>query len=158
MKKILLITLFLLGTYVTQAQSKSNELDIVYYYKDVNNTAIKDVIAKSLNEGKVPILYFYADWCAPCKKFSKAMKNKELKSAMKNATFIKINVDNDVADNGQAITSKYGIRLIPTFIKVDKDANVIARITSDKWDKDVPKEIAPVINDLINSDTYNSDK
>lgn len=157
MKTILKVcfAFFLLINVNSYAQSKA---DVIYYYEEGDEKKLSEVIKTSLEKSKQPVLYFYADWCPPCKKFAKSMKNKIVKEALANGTLIKINVDNDVAEGGQEIAIKYGINVIPTFIKVNAEGEVIAQITSDEWGKDVPKNIASVIDTFINKDTYHMNK
>ena len=52
------------------------------------------------------IYYFSADWCGPCKQLGPTMEKSGL-------PFQKINVDSDTK-----ISTKYGIRSVPTLIKV----------------------------------------
>ena len=55
------------------------------------------------------ILYFSADWCAPCKQLAPTMES--LKGQI---NYRKINVDQD-----QELSAKYGVRNIPTLILLE---------------------------------------
>ena len=65
---------------------------------------------KIINDNKPVLVDFYADWCQPCKMVAPILQNvkKELGDKVK---IIKINVDNN-----PAISTKYGIRSIPTLM------------------------------------------
>tara|TARA_B100000768_G_scaffold165765_1_gene168577 strand:- start:689 stop:931 length:243 start_codon:yes stop_codon:yes gene_type:complete len=66
------------------------------------------------------IYYFSADWCGPCKALGPTMEKSGL-------PYQKVNVDSD-----QDLSTKYGIRSIPTLVKVDNNGNEISRITGNK--------------------------
>lgn len=57
------------------------------------------------------ILKFSASWCQPCKMLSKTLEDVDLKGCELQEL--------DVEEN-QELTSKYGIRNIPTMIMVDE--------------------------------------
>ena len=63
------------------------------------------------------IYYFSAPWCGPCKMLGPVMDKSGL-------PFQKINVDND-----STLSAKYGIRNVPTLVKVDANGNEISRIS-----------------------------
>ena len=63
-----------------------------------------------INSEKPVLIDFYADWCGPCKTFSPIVE--QLKDDMgDDVRVIKINVDKN-----QALSSKLGIRSIPTIM------------------------------------------
>jgi len=62
------------------------------------------------------IYYFSAPWCGPCKMLGPVMEKSGL-------PFEKINVDND-----SSLSAKYGIRNVPTLVKVDASGNEISRL------------------------------
>ncbi|MDC0540032.1 thioredoxin family protein [bacterium] len=62
------------------------------------------------------IYYFSAPWCGPCKMLGPVMDKSGL-------PFQKINVDND-----STLSAKYGIRNVPTLVKVDANGNEISRL------------------------------
>jgi thioredoxin 1 len=66
------------------------------------------------------IYYFSADWCGPCKQLGPTMEKSGL-------PFQKINVDSDTA-----LSSQFGIRNIPTLVKVDERGEEVGRITGNK--------------------------
>ena len=66
------------------------------------------------------IYYFSADWCGPCKQLGPIMEKSGL-------PYTKINIDTDTE-----LSTKYGIRNIPTLLKVDTQGNEISRIVGAK--------------------------
>ena len=66
------------------------------------------------------IYYFSALWCNPCKQLAPTMEKSGL-------PYQKVDVDNDTE-----LSAKYGIRNIPTLVKVDANGNEISRMTGNK--------------------------
>jgi len=64
------------------------------------------------------ILKFSASWCGPCKSLSMILENAELK----------VDVESVDIDEDTVLSSKYGIRSVPTMIYVRDDVE-IGRIT-----------------------------
>ena len=62
------------------------------------------------------IYYFSAPWCGPCKQLAPTMERSGL-------PFQKVNVDED-----QNLSTKYGIRNVPTLVKVDASGNEVGRL------------------------------
>jgi len=151
-KAYLLITLIftIVNSFTLSAQKES--VDIIKFYGDAKNHSLPELIADTYSKNKVPIIYFYADWCGPCHSFKKNLKHKLLIEALKNATLIKVNIDIDT----QGLVSKYLIRAVPTFVKVDENGVVKAKITSSKWGKSTAKNTAPVMKELIDTDTFDN--
>lgn len=156
MKKISISSLsfFLILSVITISLGfstfKADDVAQIEYYAEGQDKSLATILKDVKADNKVPILYFFADWCGPCRRYKKSLSNKRLKESLSNAVLIKIDVDVD--DDG--IATNYEIREIPTFIKVKEDGTTLARITSNKWDEDTPKKIAPVMDKLVNKGTY----
>ena len=71
------------------------------------------------------VLKFYATWCGPCKGMSMMMES------MENLPEIE-NID---IDQNTELTAKYGIRSVPTLIKLDDDGNEIGRYAGGATDR-----------------------
>lgn len=76
---------------------------------------------------------FYASWCGPCKQQTKEFEENPVDIELE-----AINIDED--DKG--LTTKYGIRSIPTTILIDENSSVIQ-----KW---VGFTKSSTINDFTN--------
>ena len=153
MKKVLaLLCLIICIVFFSFDDVKSSDVETIDFYNSNQKKSLDQLIKDTYGKSKIPIIYFYADWCGSCLSFKKSLSNKQVKKSLEKAVLIKINVDKDL--DGEGITAKHSIKLIPTFIKIDKDGKVIARITSDKWNRDVPKNIAPVMDNLVNKTAY----
>lgn len=62
------------------------------------------------------IYYFSSSWCQPCKMLGPTMSRSGL-------PYQKVDVDNDTE-----LSTKYGIRNVPTLVKVDSNGNEISRL------------------------------
>ena len=62
------------------------------------------------------LLYFSAPWCGPCKVFGPTMD----RLAAEGINIQKVNIDTE-----NELTAKYGIRSVPSVIKVDSNGNSV---------------------------------
>ena len=69
------------------------------------------------------LLYFSAAWCGPCKVLGP--KIQQLQSEVLNIQ--KVDVDQD-----QALSAQYGVRNIPTIIKIDASGNASERLVGNQ--------------------------
>ncbi len=69
------------------------------------------------------ILYFSAVWCGPCKALAPTMDQ----LASQGMPVQKIDVDND-----QSMSAQYGVRNVPTLIKIDASGNAGARLVGNQ--------------------------
>jgi thioredoxin 1 len=65
------------------------------------------------------IIKFQADWCGPCKALTKVLEQIDTK------TLIEV-VD---IDEKPEVAVEYGIRSVPTLVKLDENNNVIERLS-----------------------------
>ena len=86
--------------------------------KEIN---LSDFQAEVINNDKVTIVDFFADWCGPCRKLSPIMDEIEQELSEK-VKFTKINTDNNVE-----LAQQYQISGIPTLL-VFKDGELIERM------------------------------
>tara|TARA_R110000851_G_scaffold141639_1_gene279608 strand:- start:578 stop:829 length:252 start_codon:yes stop_codon:yes gene_type:complete len=74
------------------------------------------------------LIYISATWCGPCRQFSPIMD----KVAATGIPVQKMDSDKD-----QQSISKYGVRNVPTIVKVDSNNNEISRLVGVKAEKEV---------------------
>ena len=73
------------------------------------------------------IIYFTAPWCGPCKALAPRMEKLSL-----DIPIHKVNIDNDMEKS-----THYGVRSVPTLIKVDQQNNEISRLVGNKSKEDI---------------------
>ena len=74
------------------------------------------------------LIYISAEWCGPCKMFGPVMD----KVAASGIPVIKLDADRD-----KNMVMKYGVRNIPTVIKVDANENALGRLVGEKTKQEV---------------------
>ncbi|MBU1200962.1 MAG: thioredoxin [Nanoarchaeota archaeon] len=74
---------------------------------------------KETKKGKV-VVDFWAEWCGPCKMLGPIFES--LSAEMKGVKFAKVNVDEN-----EELSTKYGIRGIPTMI-LFKDGKEVSKL------------------------------
>lgn len=74
------------------------------------------------------LLYFSAGWCTPCRFYGPTMD----KVAQSGIPVQKVDVD----EQGD-LTAKYGIRNVPTVIKVDEQGNSLGKLVGVKSEQQV---------------------
>ena len=122
---------------------------VVEYQQADDQQAFKQFLPRAVAAGRVPVAHFYADWCGPCRRFKAALAEPLVDAALQRATLLEINVD-----SCQALAAYYGVKAVPTFIKLDAQGRPLARITSDQWGEDTPAAIAPVMAELVQGRSY----
>ncbi|QJC34534.1 thioredoxin [Enterobacteriaceae endosymbiont of Donacia crassipes] len=75
---------------------------------------------QEINKTNLVLVDFWAEWCNPCKIFSKVLE--EVSLEYKNIIFTKLNIE-----NYKVITEKYNIRSVPTIL-LFKNGNIIDKI------------------------------
>lgn len=115
-----------------------------------DTSALTAWLPENLDPEEVPILVFHADWCLPCKVFELSLDLDATQEAMENALILSVNIDNDP----DGLTSEFEVRYLPTFIKLNRSGQPIARITSTEWGPDDPENVAAVMDKLVNTDYY----
>jgi thioredoxin-like negative regulator of GroEL len=74
------------------------------------------------------LIYISATWCGPCRLFSPVMN----KVSASGIPVVKMDADKD-----QQSIAKYGVRSVPTVIKVDSNGNEISRLIGAKSESEV---------------------
>ncbi|QJC36124.1 thioredoxin [Enterobacteriaceae endosymbiont of Donacia cincticornis] len=75
---------------------------------------------QEINKNNLVLVDFWAEWCNPCKIFSKVLE--EVSLEYKNIVFAKLNIE-----NYKTITEKYNIRSVPTILLFN-NGNIIDKI------------------------------
>ncbi len=120
----------------TTSKGKKN-FSVDYYAGNYN---LKELVQKETTAGKTPILFFTASWCKPCMEFKKTLKDQEVADAFSNAKLII--VDADIDKNKDKLTYLYAIGAIPTFIKLDANAEPVNTMVGGDWTEPTPSQIA----------------
>ena len=74
------------------------------------------------------LVYISSTWCGPCKTFSPIMS----KIASSGIPVEKVD-----ADSNSDVLTKYGVRSIPTVIKVDNNGNMLDKFVGVKSEQEV---------------------
>ncbi|MGB0869212.1 MAG: thioredoxin family protein [Flavobacteriales bacterium] len=148
--KFLYLFVILLFCSCKKIKTKSSFENKVELYEIKKDITINESIRKILSQNKVPILYFHADWCKPCLGFKKSLDDIRMIKAFDKALLLGVNLDSDP----QQLAIQYSVSAVPTFIKLDSNTNVLAKITSAEWEEDIAENIAPIMDKLINSNFY----
>lgn len=106
---------------------------------------LPEVIAGVLDAGRIPVLYFSADWCAPSVDFKKYLTDPLMQDALTNVTLIEIDTDND----NENYAARYNARSIPLFVKVDREGKSLGAINGGAWDANIPVNMAPPMKAFI---------
>jgi thioredoxin 1 len=164
MKKILLPALAALLVF-TQCGSSSNDKSsdsAANKSADAPKEAIKkldyhaqdkklaDVIAAEFAAGRTPVVYFWADWCGPCKEFKSSLSDPLMTDALNNVTLIMIDQDKDMEK--EMYGDQFGVTGIPAFVKVDKEGNYVDLIDGGAWEENIPANMAPVLKAFLAGD------
>lgn len=164
MKKILFITFCILTIMSCTKQNKSTKENI--YTKEqikelptkikAMNFTLPDINGNEVKlsdfRGKVILINFWAQWCAPCIEEMPYIENLNTLVSEYGIKVITINVgenkksvknyiDNNrftfisLLDGNKKVTTGYSVRSIPTTYIIDKDGYIVAsKLGSHKWD------------------------
>ena len=72
--------------------------------------------------GKVTVLYFWAEWCGPCKALSPALQ--QMADADHDITLKKINADQSPAEMDQ-----HRVKVLPHVIVYDRNGGIVGAVT-----------------------------
>lgn len=112
---------------------------------------LHDEAARAKAKGLTPLLYFYADWCPPCRTFNARMKDPEIADALEGVYLVKLNLD-DWHDKlpGTGFTP----RKIPAFYLVTEGGGPTGKmIDGDRWAKATPATIGAALKGLLQPST-----
>jgi thioredoxin-related protein len=86
-----------------------------------------DMIRKAGEEGKLIMLEFYADWCAPCKIMKKTIFSDQEVIDMLSTNFISKMVNIDDLD-GFELKSMYKVAVLPTILIFNTNGKMVERL------------------------------
>ena len=92
------------------------------------------------------VLKFSAEWCVPCKLYSKTFHEVSNNDLFKNIIFENV----DIEENDD-LTEKYKIRSVPTTILLDENDNVLFTIHGNVSKNMLIEEINNLNNEKCNS-------
>ncbi len=129
-------------------EKHGNAFVMDYYSEETTPDNLEALLASEISKGNQPVLFFTAAWCGPCRKFKSFLPTPEMNEALKGSTLIVIDTDRD--KNAQRLNARYGIRSIPTFIRVDKDGNVQEEMIGGKWGRrPAADQVAKVMKEFV---------
>jgi thiol-disulfide isomerase/thioredoxin len=97
--------------------------------------------AKAREQGRKPFVYFYADWCGPCKRLRASLNDPKMVDAFSGTHIIALNYDN-WKDKIKATNFK--VKGFPAFYALnDKAESTGRRIDGGAWEADTPDNMAP---------------
>lgn len=175
MKKVLFITICIL-TIISCTKQEKNTKDSIYTKEQIKElpTKIKamdftlpDITGNEVKlsdfKGKVILLNFWAQWCAPCIEEMPYIENLNTLVSEYDIKVITINVGENknsvknyidsnnftfisLLDGNKKATADYSVRSIPTTYIIDKDGYIVAsKLGSHKWDS---KGVVNILKEL----------
>jgi thiol-disulfide isomerase/thioredoxin len=173
MKKILLVTLFMLISLSFGALAMGN-MPKLLPEKDSDQTLASPFALNDLNgnrvslvgqRGKVVLLNFWASWCPPCRGEMPSMQKLHEKMLGKKFIILAVSLDRSfetaktfagkngytfpiLLDTSGSVAKEYGISGIPTTYILDKNGNILSKeIGGRDW---ASADVINRLNDLIN--------
>ena len=141
MKRILGLSfaLLLVGGIISYTTSQADPKDVAKATKNGGGNLIHLASESDLDtylKNSAVVVDFFATWCPPCQKLGPVID--EVSKEFTNVYFIKIDID-----SFNALSSKYGVRSIPTLLYF-KDGNKVKQTSGFKN----KQELTAILNDL----------
>lgn len=105
--------------------------------------SLNESMALAVQQGKPLLIDFYAEWCGPCQKFTKAShEDPDVMKALEQVVLCKVDCEKG---EGIELAKTYTVRGYPTFVLADDKAVTIARwagYSKDYFLKNLDKSLA----------------
>jgi thiol-disulfide isomerase/thioredoxin len=88
-----------------------------------------DYFKLSQAQNKIIFIDFQAAWCKPCKLMEQTVFKNDTISRFYNQNFINVTLNTDSSE-GKAMSKKYGVVFLPTFVFLDANGNLLHRNSS----------------------------
>ncbi len=132
-------------TTATQETKAEDNITKVEYTSEIGNEeALTQRLSTSLDNGKIPVIYFSAGWCGPCRSLKATFPDEKVQTAMKDVELIMVDVDKE-----PDLATKYGVRYIPYLIKVDKNGKVLDSISATAWGSPTPESVSTAMTTFL---------
>lgn len=96
---------------------------------------LQDALDRAGRDGKLVLVDFYADWCAPCRRMlDETYKDSQVLSELEDFVFLKIDTDDD-----PGIAKRFGVAAIPDARVLGPDGTEVARFVGFKTPDQVLK-------------------
>lgn len=108
---------------------------------------LNKIVQNEYELSRIPVYYFSASWCPPCREFKEALSNNShgVYEELKDFTFIEISMEDSGRKDTSQLSTKlsylHKIRSIPMFTKVDNKGNPTNKILSTDWLTKEPNRI-----------------
>jgi len=91
----------------------------------VGKEQFEEFIWENINNNKVVVVYFGADWCGPCQVLKKKIAHDDAKEAMPNLVVGHLDIDNE---QNESISNTFNVKSLPTQIFVTLKGTQIIEI------------------------------
>jgi thioredoxin-related protein len=162
MRRLFIFLLLFNVAFLSAQKSKFTEAKLIILNDSLTLQQYDSIVSKEFENGKIPILYFGATWCGPCKEFKKNItENQYLKTKLKDFTFIQADLsDLNTCEGNTKLGNILGCRnwhgSVPRFSKVDKKGVEINYIMGSGWFMQKPLRIDEFIRRIMipNKESY----
>ena len=91
----------------------------------VGKEQLEEFIWENVNNKKVVVIYFGADWCGPCQVLKKKIASDDAKEAMPELIVGHLDIDNE---QNESISEKFSVKSLPTQIFVNLKGTQIIEV------------------------------
>lgn len=146
---LVLVFLYFLGKKEESKAGKVMVGTIAKIDQSLQSKTVNEVVAAEFAAGRIPVLYFWASWCGPSIEFKESLPDPLMQDALNNVTLIVIDTDADAEK--EQVATRFNVRNIPTFIRLDNTGKFIKKVDGGAWAENIPANMAPVLKAFINS-------